>query len=295
LKTPAIIYAFGAIERADFMTPKTILLAGVDRAIYIGHGQSISQPAVVAIMLELLQPQPGDKVLDIGSGSGWTTALLTETVGSNGKVIAVELIPALSDFGANNAAKYNPEGVAEFICGDASKGWPEEAPYNRILVSAEAENLPPELVDQLKVGGRIVIPIGHSIWLFVKKSETELEPQEYKGFNFVPLLDKDDILRKEKTRKFLSEHPLHRNIIVAIVFLVAKNMPPSVAGINDLINIGLALKGGRPLYSIEQVTEAVSQLAEMGLIKPAWALAVNLEEIDDLIGDVSEEPVAEGV
>ena len=203
LRTPRIIEAFQAIKRVDFMRDGTKPLAHVDAPIPISYGQTISQPLVVAFMLELLEPKEGEKILDIGSGSGWTTTLLSKIVGTEGKVIAIELLPQLKEFGERNAARYNlTEGIAEFICGDGSKGWEEKAPYDKILVSAEAKKLPSELKRQLKVGGRIVIPLGHSIWLFVKKSETEFEEKEYPGYIFVPLLDESE--RKEE---FLRRYP----------------------------------------------------------------------------------------
>lgn len=161
-----------------------------DEPLPIGWNQTISQPLVVAFMLEQLEPLPGDKILDIGSGSGWTTALLAEIVGEKGKVIGLEVIPELKEFGEKNAAKYN--GTTEFICADGSKGYEQEAPFDKILVSAavQSKQMPKAWPEQLKVGGKIVAPIGSSIWMFKKKSETELEESEHPGFAFVPLVEK---------------------------------------------------------------------------------------------------------
>ncbi len=113
LKTPEIIKAFEKIDRANFMGYKTDL-SYVDNAFPIGHGQTISQPTTVAIMFELLQPKPGDKVLDIGSGSGWTTALLSEIVGPKGKVYSIEIIKELYKFGKKNVEKYSTNGNTQF-------------------------------------------------------------------------------------------------------------------------------------------------------------------------------------
>jgi len=167
-------------------------LAEVDEAMSIGQGQTISQPLVVAFMLELLGPKEGEKILDVGSGSGWTSALLSEIVGEKGKVIAVELVPELKEFGEKNAAKYNfaEKGIVEFVCCDGSKGYEKEAPFDKILASASARRLPEAWKKQLKVGGRIVTPINSSIWLFIKKSENEFEEKEHPGFVFVPLIEK---------------------------------------------------------------------------------------------------------
>jgi protein-L-isoaspartate(D-aspartate) O-methyltransferase len=192
LKTPRIIDAFRKIKREDFMTDDIKHLAEVNQAISIGFEQTISQPLTVAFMLEKLQPQKGDKILDVGSGSGWTSALLAHCVGKNGKVIAMEIIPELKKFGEKNATKYDfiEKGILEFICADATRGYKKEAPYDKILVSASAKKLPKALKNQLKIKGRIVAPIKSSIWLFIKKSENNFEEHEYPGFVFVPLVSK---------------------------------------------------------------------------------------------------------
>jgi len=193
LKTPRIIDAFKEIKRIDFLPEDIKDLAELNEALSIGHGQTISQPLVVAFMLELLEPKPGDKVLDIGAGSGWTSALLSEIVKDKGKVIAIEIIPELVEFGRKNISKYNfvEKGIAEFICADGSKGYEKEAPFDKVLCSAEAREVPLAWKDQLKTEGRIVTPIGSSIWLFVKKSPQQFEEKEYPGFVFVPLINKD--------------------------------------------------------------------------------------------------------
>jgi protein-L-isoaspartate(D-aspartate) O-methyltransferase len=209
LKTPEIIEAFRKIKRKDFLPEDMQNFFELDQAMPIGYGQTISQPLVVAFMLELLQPKLGEKILDIGSGSGWTTALLayivSQTQNSNlksqnynlklktGKVIAVEIIPELMEFGKQNVAKYNfiEKGIVEFICADGTKGYQKEAPYDKILCSAAAhQKIPQVWKEQLKIGGRIVSSVDYSIWLFVKKSETEFEEIEYPGFVFVPLVEK---------------------------------------------------------------------------------------------------------
>ena len=191
LKTPQIIEAFRKIKRADFMPENMKDLAEVDEAMPIGQGQTISQPKVVAFMLELLEPKAGEKILDVGSGSGWTSALLSEIVGDKGRVVSLELIPELKEFGEKNAAKYGfvEKGTAQFICCDGSKGYEEESPFDKILASAAARRVPEAWKKQLKVGGRIVAPINSSIFLFVKKSEDEMEEKEYPGFIFVPLIE----------------------------------------------------------------------------------------------------------
>ena len=191
LKTLTIIEAFRKIKRKDFMPEEMLGLADLDRALPIGFNQTISQPLTVAFMLELLQPKLGDKILDIGSGSGWTSALLAEIVGIKGRVWAIELIPELKEFGEKNIAKYNfiKKGIVECVCADGTKGYKKEAPFDKILCSAAAQKeIPLTWKEQLKINGRIVSSVDNSIWLFVKKSEKEFEEIEYPGFVFVPLI-----------------------------------------------------------------------------------------------------------
>ena len=192
LKTPAIISAFKAIKREDFLPADVKNMAEINEALPIGLGQTISQPLVVAFMLEQLRPKPKDKVLDIGSGSGWTTALLSHIVGEKGKVIAVELVLELKEFGEKNVERYNfiKKGIAEFICADGSKGYDKEAPYGRILASASAGKIPEPWKEQLKIGGRIVASVRNSILVLERKSENEFSEKEFPGFVFVPLIEK---------------------------------------------------------------------------------------------------------
>ena len=190
LKTPIIIGAFKKIKRVDFLPEDIKNLAELNEALPIGYGQTISQPLVVAFMLELLNPKSGDKILDVGSGSGWTSALLAEIVGDRGKIISIEIVPELKELGEKNVAKYNfiEKGMVEFICADGAKGYEKEAPWNKILASASAKELPSIWKEQLKIGGRIVTPIDTSIWSFTKQSEKDFEEKEYPGFAFVPLI-----------------------------------------------------------------------------------------------------------
>jgi protein-L-isoaspartate(D-aspartate) O-methyltransferase len=200
LKTLEIIEAFRKIKRIDFLPEDMRGLAELNQALPIGYGQTISQPLVVAFMLELLQPKKGEKILDIGSGSGWTTALLAEIVrekslpaGRQGKVVAVDIVPELVEFGKKNVEKYNfiEKGIVEFICLDGSKGYGKEAPYDKILASAASSARVPKAWNrQLKIGGRIVAPVDSSIQLFTKKNENEFQEKEYPGFAFVPLISK---------------------------------------------------------------------------------------------------------
>ena len=171
LQTPRIKDAFMQIDRADFVDGP----AYADAPLPIGSGQTISQPTVVAFMLELLQPEPGDSILDVGSGSGYTTALLRAITED---VRAVELEPELVRYGKENVRTYFSD--VQFYQGD--RGLPEHGPYDKILVSAAAEELPQELLDQLTEDGVMVIPVKNAIW---KVTPDGVEKHE--GFRFVPL------------------------------------------------------------------------------------------------------------
>ena len=197
LKTPKIIEAFKRIKRVDFMPPDSKGLAELNEALPIGFGQTISQPLVVAFMLELLAPEAGEKILDIGSGSGYSCALLAEIVGEKGKIIAIDIVPELVEFAKKNVSGYNfvEKGIVEFYCADGSKGCPKEAPFDKILCSAAVQKALPESWEkQLRVGGRIVTPIGSSIWLFEKNpsdnGRDKFKSKEYPGFAFVPLIER---------------------------------------------------------------------------------------------------------
>ena len=193
LKTPRIINAFKKIKRVDFLTNEQKEYAGHDRPLPTNYGQTISQPLTVAFMLELLQPREGDIILDIGSGSGWQTALLAEIVGKDGMVYAIERIPDLKKFGEDNVAKYNFKNV-KFICDDGTKGYYKGEPYDKIIVAAAAEiGIPDVLLKQLRVDGRLVIPIGkyeQDMVLIKKSGKDDYQEERHHGFQFVPLIPK---------------------------------------------------------------------------------------------------------
>lgn len=179
--------AFRTVHRADFVPKWLKYQAGIDFALPIGFGQTISQPTTVRMMLEWLEAQPGEKVLDIGSGSGWTSALLSNIIGPKGKVFAVEKIPELVKMGRNNCKKTEVDNVKFFQAGK-SYGLPQYSPYDRILVSATAQKLPVELLDQLKVGGKLVIPVKNDILEIRKTSDDDFDTKTHPGFIFVPLV-----------------------------------------------------------------------------------------------------------
>jgi len=203
LKTPEIIEAFRIIDRINFVREEDKKNAYINAPLSIGFDQTISQPLTVAFMLELLEPKKGEKILDIGAGSGWTTALLAQIVSQElnskfknqksklgGRVIAIDIVPELVEFGENNVAKYNfiKKGVVDFVCGDGYKGFEEEMPFDKILVSATTQEIPSAWKKQLKIGGRIVAPISQSIFVIDKIDKDQFNEKEYFGFSFVPLV-----------------------------------------------------------------------------------------------------------
>jgi len=179
--------AFQKIHREDFVPESLRDQAYVDAPLPIGSRQTISQPSTVRMMLEWLDPQIGDVVLDIGSGSGWTTALLSQIVGSKGKVFAVEIIPELVKFGRNNCKKAGIRNVKFFQAGK-EYGLLEYSPFDRILVSASSEELPTKLLTQLKVDGKLVIPVQDDILEITKVSKRDFMSVIHPGFIFVPLV-----------------------------------------------------------------------------------------------------------
>lgn len=186
LRTPALIRSFETVDRKDFVPPEEKGAAYGDYPLPIGFGQTISQPYTVAFMLELLGAGEGERVLDIGSGSGWTTALLAATVGESGRVIGLDRISELVALGNRNLAKYDfPQ--AEIRQAGGELGLPGEQ-FDRILVSASAQHFPKKLISQLAPGGVLVIPVGYSIFRVEKSAEGSAVYDEYPGFVFVPLI-----------------------------------------------------------------------------------------------------------
>ena len=148
-----------AQPRAGFLPRSVRGRAGHDGPLGIGHGQTNSQPRTVRAMLELLDVRPGQHVLDVGSGSGWSTALLAELVGPGGSVLGLELVADLVQMGASNVAGAKVPWATIRQADPSRLGAPDEAPFDRILVSAMADAMPSELVAQLGPNGILVVPV----------------------------------------------------------------------------------------------------------------------------------------
>jgi len=187
LRSASVIGAFSDIDRALFVGLENREIAYADRPLPIGHDQTISQPTTVGFMLELLGAQLGDRALDVGSGSGWTTALLAHIVGPQGSVLGIERIPDLARRSREHLAAIG----ARVTVRDATPGVlgaPDDAPFDRILVSAAADDVPDGLVRQLRIGGVMVLPVRESVVHVERTGDDEVTTQEYPGFAFVPLL-----------------------------------------------------------------------------------------------------------
>ena len=161
-------------------------MASYDGPLSIGHGQTNSQPRTVDAMLRLLRVQPGHRVLDVGSGSGWSTALLAHLTGAAGEVLGVEREADLVRFGSDNLAATRQPWASIHQAEPGVLGLPDKAPYDRILVSAEPRTLPDELVEQLVDGGRMVIPVRGTMLVVVRERDG-VEVTRHGGYRFVPL------------------------------------------------------------------------------------------------------------
>ncbi len=187
LHTQRIIDAFWDIDRKFFVPEQFLEHIYVDAPLPIGKNQTISQPSTVAFMLEQLAPKEGDNILDIGSGSGWTTSLLCHIVGEKGSVRGLERVDELVEQGKKNLAQFNFSSHCSIQKAGLELGMPNQQ-FDRILVSASAEEIPTVLFDQLKIGGVLVVPVQNSIFRFEKISDDNMKKEEFKGFAFVPLI-----------------------------------------------------------------------------------------------------------
>lgn len=183
----AVALAMTAIPRRGFLLPRDEGRAAYDGPISIGEGQTNSQPRTVADMLRLLDVRHGQRVLDLGAGTGWTTALLAHLVGPSGLVLGVERIPRLADRAIANVRVAGLPWARVGLAQPGVLGWPPGAPFDRILVSAEAQRLPGELVEQLVVGGVMVIPVKGRM-IRVDRTTEGYDVGVHGSYRFVPLV-----------------------------------------------------------------------------------------------------------
>jgi protein-L-isoaspartate(D-aspartate) O-methyltransferase len=182
-----VIAAMGRVKRHLFVPENVRHLAYRDRPLPIGYGQTISQPFIVAFMTELLDLGPGAKVLEVGTGSGYQAAVLAEM---GMRVFTIEIVPELAETAAMRFRDLGYETI-ESRAGDGYYGWTEAAPFDGILVTAAASHVPPSLIEQLRPGGRIVIPVGglfrvQHLILVTKKLDGSLQTRQVLPVRFVP-------------------------------------------------------------------------------------------------------------
>jgi protein-L-isoaspartate(D-aspartate) O-methyltransferase len=182
-----VLAAFARVPRHEFLPPDRWTEAYEDKPIQIGAGQTISQPYMHAAMLAAAQVQPTDVVLEIGTGSGYQTALLAELAA---EVFSIEVIPSLAAAAQHALARLNYSQIVIRV-GDGSRGWPEAAPFDVIVVSAASPNVPATLIEQLRMWGRLVIPVGdpyeQHVWLLQKRPDG-VSRRVLEGCRFVPLV-----------------------------------------------------------------------------------------------------------
>jgi protein-L-isoaspartate(D-aspartate) O-methyltransferase len=199
LRSPKVIKAMRTVPRARFLSQDTQDHSATDTPLPIGYGQTISAPHMVAIMNEALQLETGQKILEIGAGSGWHAATIAETIAPKdaprsewGHVYTVEINQNLADTAKKNVMNTGYNDRVTIIVADGSKGYSEKAPYDRIFVAAAAPEVPKPLIDQVKAGGIMLIPVGsaslfQTLLKITKGTDGKLKEENLGGVAFVPL------------------------------------------------------------------------------------------------------------
>lgn len=193
---PLVIKALLTVPREEFVPPSFRDYAYVDHPLPIGYGQTISAIHMVAMMTEALDPQKGDRVLEVGTGSGYQAAVLAEIVARDdssgrGRVYTIERVKELCDYALENLRRTGYDKYVEVINGDGTLGYPEKAPYDKIIVTAAAPEVPKPLIHQLSVDGKLVIPVGNRFFqrlLILEKRESGIFKKWSIECVFVPLI-----------------------------------------------------------------------------------------------------------
>lgn len=198
IHSPEVIRAMSKVPRHEFIPEEQRDYAYVDSPLSIGRGQTISAPHMVGMMAEALELRRGHKVLEVGTGSGYHAAVVAEVIYPDkglgmGHVYSLEIIPELAQRATINLLKTNYDQKVSVVCKDGSEGYEEQAPYDRIQVTAAAPDIPPPLLEQLNVNGILVIPVGNRLYFQTlvkvrKISDTKIETETCGGVAFVPLI-----------------------------------------------------------------------------------------------------------
>ena len=181
-----VLAAMARVPRHMFTLPEDRESAYADNALPVAHGQTISQPYIVALMTQLARPSADSRALDVGTGSGYQAAVLSELVD---EVDSIEIVPALADEASRRLAELGYDNVT-VKSGDGYRGWPDKAPFDIILVAAAPDHVPPALVEQLAVGGRLIIPVGESsqeLLLIEKHPSGSISRRRVAPVAFVPM------------------------------------------------------------------------------------------------------------
>ena len=189
---PTILEAFRLVPRHYFTLPEYQKFAYADKPLPIPGGQTISQPATVVLMLDALNIKPGQRILEVGAGSGYNASMLATLVGPKGKVFSTEIIPELASFARKNLQKSDIKNV-KVLQIDGSKGYSRQAPFDRIIVTAGAPRIPLALINQLANGGIMLIPAdsnGSQTMFRISKSEGGIKIEDLGAYRFVPLTGK---------------------------------------------------------------------------------------------------------
>jgi protein-L-isoaspartate(D-aspartate) O-methyltransferase len=189
IKSHAVLEAMAAVPRHEFVPENVRKFSYADEPLEIGYGQTISQPYIVAFMTEQLDPQPADRILEIGTGSGYQAAILSRLVS---EVYTIEIVEPLAKRAASDLKRLGYENV-KVLAGDGYKGWPEHAPFDGIIVTCAPDHVPKPLVDQLRDGGRMIVPVGppgmQELFL-LRKRGTKVEQTAVLPVRFVPMTGK---------------------------------------------------------------------------------------------------------
>lgn len=182
---PATLAAIRAVPRHEFVPEVMRDEAYRDHPLPIGHGQTISQPYIVAFMTEAIHPEPGEKILEVGSGCGYQAAVLAQM---GAEVYTIEIVEELAGIARHNLERLGYHNV-HIRQGDGYRGWPEHAPFDAIVVTCAPDKVPPDLVAQLREGGRMIIPVGsmEQQLVFLRKHGGKVEQQTVLPVRFVPM------------------------------------------------------------------------------------------------------------
>ena len=188
IRDPRVLDAMRHVRRRDFVPPDRVAQADEDRPLPIGHGQTISQPYIVALMTEMARPRPTDRALDVGTGCGYQAAILAELVRD---VRSIEVVPELAREASRRLGDLGYDNI-QVKLGDGYQGWPEAAPFDLIIVAAAPPEIPEPLIEQLAPGGRLVVPVGgparQDLWLLHKQDDGQVRRVKVAPVMFVPLV-----------------------------------------------------------------------------------------------------------